>query len=113
MLYSFNFKHQLSENLNPRHSGGRHSTETRDSIIEGIREHEFEHYVRHSDALLSAREGFVYRAPSGHYVRQFLRVGNIQKSRQALDATFFWTTCRFWKTVAPLSLIHGLLVPLQ
>ena len=90
MLYSFNFKHKLSENLNPRHAGARHSKKTRDSIIKGIREGEFKHYVDHSDALLAARKGFVYRAPSGHYVRQFLRVGNIQKSRQALDATFFW-----------------------
>ena len=90
VLYCSNFKHQLSQNLSPHHAKRRYSKKVRDSVLEDIRECEFEHYVRHSDALLSAREGFVYRAPSGHYVRKFLRVGNIQKSRQALDATFFW-----------------------
>ena len=90
MLYSSNFKHQLSKNLSHHRAVKRYSAKTRNSIIEGIKECEFKYYARHSDALLSAREGFVYRAPSGHYVRQFLRVGNIQKSRQALDATFFW-----------------------
>ena len=90
MLYSFNFEHRLSENSTTRHAKVQYSTETRASIIKGIREGEFKHYVDDSDALLPARKGFVYRAPSGHYVRQFLRVGNIQKNRQALDAAFFW-----------------------
>ena len=90
MLDAPDFQHQLSNNLSVHHATGRYAAKIRDSIIEGIREREFEHYARDSDALLSAREGFVYRAPSGHYVRQFLRAGNIQKSRQALDATFFW-----------------------
>ena len=90
MLYSFNFEHKLSEDSNTRHAGVHYSPESRDSIIDGIRECEFKHYVDHSDALLANRKGFVYRAPSGHYVSRFLRVGNIQKSRQALDATFFW-----------------------
>jgi len=90
VLYSFKFDHQLSGNLSASSPAGRYSTKTCDAIIEGIREREFEHYASHSDALLSARKGFVYRAPSRHYVSKFLRVGNIQKSRQALDATFFW-----------------------
>lgn len=90
VLYSSKFKHRLSKNLSPHPPVGRYSRNTLDSIIEGIREYELDYYVRHSDALLPTREGFVYRAPSDHYVRQFLRVGNIQKSRQALDAIFFW-----------------------
>ena len=90
MLYSSNFKHKLSKNLSPHFTVKHYSARTRNSIIESIKECEFEHYARQSDAILSARDSFVYRAPSGHYVRQFLRVGNIQKSRQALDATFFW-----------------------
>ena len=90
MLYSFNFEHKLSEDSSTRHAGVHCSTESRDSIINSIRECEFKHYVDDSNALLATRKGFVYCAPSGHYVRQFLRVGNIQRSRQALDATFFW-----------------------
>lgn len=89
VLCSQNFKHQLARALvKGRH--GNYSSQILDTMLNDIREQEFQHYVNSSDALLSARDGFVYRAPSGHYVRQFLRVGNIQKSRQALDAVFFW-----------------------
>ena len=89
VLYSRNFKHRLSRALvKGRH--GDYSLQIPDDMLNGIREREFQHYANNSGALLSAREGFVYQAPSGHHVRQFLRVGNIQKSRQALDAVFFW-----------------------
>ena len=89
VLHSQNFKHHLSCNLvsGPQ---GDYPPQTLEDMLDGIREQEFQHYVNSSDALLSARDGFVYRAPSGHHVRQFLRVGNIQKSLQALDAVFFW-----------------------
>ena len=89
VLYSHNFTHFLSADLA---SSGREklSEETRDRVVEKIQSEEFLHYVNNTDALLSARDGFVYRAPSGHHVSKFLRVGNIQKNRQALDAVFFW-----------------------
>ena len=89
ILRSRNFKHYLSHNL----VKGRqrvYSPQILKARLGDIREQEFQHYVNNSDALLSARDGFVYRAPSGHHVRQFLRVGNIQKSRQALNSVFFW-----------------------
>ena len=89
VLYSHNFKHVLSPDL--ASSGPEElSRETRERVVKDIRSKEFLHYVNNTDALLSARDGFVYRAPSGHHVRKFLRVGNIQKNRQALDAVFFW-----------------------
>ncbi len=89
ILRSWNFKHYLSRNL-VKGRQGTYSSQILREKLDDIREQEFQHYVKNSDALLSARDGFVYRAPSGHHVRQFLRVGNIQKSRQALDAIFFW-----------------------
>ena len=89
ILRSWNFEHYLSRNLVKGHQGA-YSSQILKAKLGDIREQEFQHYVNNSDALLSARDGFVYRAPSGHHVRQFLRVGNIQKSRQALEAVFFW-----------------------
>ena len=89
ILRSRDFKHYLSRNL-VRGRQRAYSSQILKDRLDDIREQELQHYVNNSDSLLSARDGFVYRAPSGHYVRQFLRVGNIQKSRQALDAVFFW-----------------------
>ena len=89
ILYSVEFQHRLSADLANRPKTA-YTSEGVAKLLEDVREHELTHYARSSDALLSARSGFVYRAPSGHYVRQFLRVGNIQRSRSALDAIFFW-----------------------
>ncbi|WP_148210218.1 hypothetical protein [Candidatus Korobacter versatilis] len=46
--------------------------------------------MKESTALFRARMNFVYRAPSQRFVNMFLRVGSIQRSRQVLDAFFFW-----------------------
>ena len=89
ILHSFNFEHRLSLiRANPNQEDL--SIPECDDLIMLTRECELECYARKSDALLSARNGFVYKAPSGQFVRQFLRVGNIQKSRQAINAVFFW-----------------------
>jgi len=88
LLYSTDFEHRLSHDLVS--DSETHSHQTNRSMIQGIRERELEHYAKKSDAILPARDGLVYRAPSNHYLRQFLRVGNIQKTRQPLDAVFFW-----------------------
>ena len=89
ILYSTEFQYRLSPNLLGG-VGAEYGSDILGRLVEDIREQELTHYAKNSDALLSARTGFVYRAPSGHYVRQFLRVGNIQRSRAALDAVFFW-----------------------
>ena len=89
ILYSHNFAHKLSSDLvNSREDELPESS--RNGLINLIREHELEYYAKNSDALLPDRSGFVYKSPSGQYVRQFLRVGNIQKTRQALNSVFFW-----------------------
>ena len=51
---------------------------------------ELYYYVKESSALFKANSNFVYRAPSDGFVNRFLRVGNVQRSRQVLDAFFFW-----------------------
>ena len=89
ILHSTDFQHELSHNLLEQ-EGEVYSGEPLARLMTELREREFEYYAVNCDGLLTARTGFVYRAPSGHYVQQFLRVGNIQKSRYALDAVFFW-----------------------
>lgn len=89
ILHSTDFRHGLSHNLLEQ-KGEVYSGDALSRLMTALREREFEHYAVNCGGLLAARAGFVYRAPSGHYVRQFLRVGNIQKSRFALDAVFFW-----------------------
>ncbi len=89
ILYSTEYRCRLSPNLLGG-GGAEYRSDILVRLVEDIREQELTHYAKTSAALLSARTGFVYKAPSGHYVRQFLRVGNIQRSRAALDAVFFW-----------------------
>lgn len=59
-------------------------------VLEQIREAEFNHLVVRSKALLAAPPGSRLRAPSGMIVSHFVRVGNIQADRDALDAVAFW-----------------------
>ena len=59
-------------------------------LLVQAREKELKYYAEEYGAVLSAREGFVYQTPSGICTNKFLRVGNIQKNRQVLDAIYFW-----------------------
>lgn len=60
------------------------------AVLDRLRESEMAHLVSRSKALLSAPPNSVFRAPSGHLVGHFVRVGNIQSDRDALDAIAFW-----------------------
>ena len=59
-------------------------------LLNQSRESELKFYAEKYRAVLPASDGFVYKVPSGNYIDKFLRVGNIQKNRQVLDAVFFW-----------------------
>lgn len=60
------------------------------AVLDRLRESEMAHLVSRSKALLSAPPNSVFRAPSGHLVGHFVRVGNIQSDRDALDVIAFW-----------------------
>src|SRR6185369_12674708 len=60
------------------------------ALIEAVREAELDALIEDGRAKLPGAPGVMYRAPSGTYMRAFLRVGNIQRSRSAVDALFFW-----------------------
>lgn len=92
ILASHNYSHFLSENIN-EHAAGMGSVlseEFQANLIDRIRDAEIDHLVEQGHCRLPALNGAHYRVPSGRYVKTFLRVGNLQRSRAALDAIFFW-----------------------
>lgn len=92
VLHSHEGDLHLSGNVNP-HFPGDPLAETglsAPALLEALREAELDHIVERSRALLSSPPGAVFRAPSGHLVEHFLRVGNIQCDRDAIDSIFFW-----------------------
>jgi hypothetical protein len=92
VLHSDCFGHSLSVNIN---AGAPTPTLVAEHIADptalaAIRVSEFEHLVARSRALLMPVEGAYYDPPSHRPIRAFLRIGNIQYSRQAVDALAFW-----------------------
>lgn len=82
----------LSTNINPAGTDtpfvSRKLGET--AILNALRERELACLVERSRAMLPMIPGSFYRAPSQRLGRAFLRVGNIQFSRHAIDAVCFW-----------------------
>jgi hypothetical protein len=93
LLFSQDHIHHLSNNINFASTDGRLdnlSVEVLASVVDAVRSAEIDFIVGAGRARLPAMPGVVYRAPSGGLVRSFLRIGNIQRSRAAIDAIFFW-----------------------
>ena len=59
-------------------------------FLDKLRSEELKQLVERSEALYTTDQSFVFRHPSGLPSNAFLRVGNIQTSRGALDSLFFW-----------------------
>jgi hypothetical protein len=91
ILCSSGYEHFITENLNPRAIeplGG--PIDAIPNTIEAIRIAELDFLIETGRALLPKADDLLYRAPSGRTMPTFLRVGNIQHSRAAIDAVFFW-----------------------
>lgn len=92
VLHSDRFAHCLSLNINatapPPLLVAEHLADS--TTLAAIRVSELEHLVARSRALLMPVEGAYYDPPSHRPIRSFLRIGNIQYSRQAVDALAFW-----------------------
>ncbi len=92
LLFSWDYKIYISENINPKAkiSPLDKPKASDPTVIDKIKICEFDFLVSQSKAKLPAAPGVVYRAPSQALVQSFLRVGNVQYSRSAIDAVFFW-----------------------
>lgn len=90
VLFSSGYVINLSSNLNRQIDDKLETKEVQNAFLKWLQDKEFYYYMKESNCLFQARAQFLYRAPSQRYVNMFLRVGNIQRSRQVLDAFFFW-----------------------
>jgi len=88
LLHSFVGEPILSGNINPLVSPVDGLDPTK--ALDVLRSAELDAIVERSSALMAAPPGTVYQVPSGCAVPHFLRVGNIQCDRDAIDAVFFW-----------------------
>ena len=59
-------------------------------FLNKLRNEELKQLVRQSNALYLSDESYDFRLPSHELSKSFLRVGNIQTTRGALDSLFFW-----------------------
>ena len=82
----------ITHNLNPHWSSDPFETYDLDpaAVLDAIRRDEIEHILDRSRAVLSLPPGSQYLAPSRRRVQSFIRVGNIQYSRDAIEAVTFW-----------------------
>jgi hypothetical protein len=92
ILTSHDGQHVLTPNLNPHWAEDplKYYAISEDRAVAAIRKAEFEYILNQSRAVLTSAPGSMFRAPSGRLLRSFVRVGNIQYDRDAIDAVFFW-----------------------
>jgi hypothetical protein len=92
ILASDGFTHHLSRNINPnvRWSPLNGPGVRQAEVLAALQTAELDFLIEQGRAEFPDLGRTFYRAPSGDFVRSFLRVGNIQTSRAALDAVFFW-----------------------
>ena len=92
VLYAHNHELLVSANINPLTTTPP-EVEThlqRTDLLGDIRSAEMRFLMAASGAVLPHVENTYYDNPSGRAARSFLRVGNIQYSRLAVDAVAFW-----------------------
>lgn len=92
ILHSVECQPTLSANINPLSPQQNHFADGAifPDIINMIRDAEMRFLIDHSRAFLPPIEGSYYLAPSNKPARSFLRVGNVQYSRNSIDAVTFW-----------------------
>jgi len=92
LLYSFQYRHQISKNLNTSTSNSPLDGSDLPivAILKEIQRKEIETIIEDGRARFPAIPGVLYEAPNGRFVKSFLRIGNLQRSRSAVDSLFFW-----------------------
>jgi len=86
------FAHFISGNINPNAPEDVIDSLGIDTValLRQVQDAEIDHLIAEGHCRLPIFDNQYYRVPSGRLVRSFIRVGNIQRSRHALDAVFFW-----------------------
>lgn len=86
---SVNFEHKLTDNLNVQSTSVLRFEDVT-GLVSHLRQQELIHYAMEANAVLRTSGARIFRAPSGKYCRTFVRVGNVQTNRAAIDGFFFW-----------------------
>ena len=92
VLASEDYDNYLTANVNPNAAAPVDISDVKlaTKLINTIRDAEIDHLLRLGGCKLPRLGQRFYRAPSGRYMKAFLRVGNLQISRSAIDALYFW-----------------------
>lgn len=90
VLYSSGYAIKLSKNWNAESGVAGVATEDTELFLTWLRDMELRQFIERSRALYPPRKNWLYRTPNRKYANMFLRVGNVQRTRQALDSFFFW-----------------------
>lgn len=89
VLYPEDYAYRITPNLNPQAASGLPAGAPSVNLLNAIRQGDLKDLVVRSQSII-ASDGFLYESPAGTLTNVFLRVGNIQQDRAALDAVFFW-----------------------
>jgi hypothetical protein len=92
LLASSNGEHFLTGNVNPLLPNDAllfYGVSGATAVL-SIRRAELAYLLEQSRAVLPSPGGSAYRAPNGVLVDRFVRVGNIQYSKESIDSLFFW-----------------------
>jgi hypothetical protein len=92
ILASEDYRHFLTPNINPYAATPIDLSQEKmlARLIDAIRNAEIDYLVRVGNCKLPQLGRQYYQAPSRRCMKAFLRVGNLQISRSAIDALFFW-----------------------
>ena len=91
ILASEDYAHFLTDNINRNAEDAvQYSAVQATELLSRIRDAEIDHLIETGMCKLPPLKGLYYKVPSGRCVKSFLRVGNLQISRPAIDAIFFW-----------------------
>jgi len=87
LLSSYDHAIQISANLS---TPARTPFDSPQEIVDRLRDAEMDFLMDAGSAIFPSLANAGYRTPSQRMVKSFVRAGNIQLSRAAIDATFFW-----------------------
>ena len=89
VLSSVNFSHKLYKYTSG--SDNKYFSESKEIDLKIIKDHEVEMLLKETNSIYSiSGKQKAFHLPSGKYVKQFLRVGNIQSYKLNTEILFFW-----------------------
>lgn len=89
-IWSDDYQYRIGENVNPNAEAVIGKLPGQGAFWSSLCQNELLQVVNSSKALISCPGKFHFETPAGDVDSFFLRVGNIQGTRENVDAVFFW-----------------------